>query len=422
MSSSFPQVRRRQPNSGVGAWSNRDSNAVRASVLETALELGIAQNSTVANWIFNTPLAEVPEDVLELHGNPEPEAEVEESQTPALTCGSNTTSDESSSLNSPRNNNSSAGVSGLQAHTRKPSATEPPHVHFEDFSSDQLQLFSPLTLSPRSPAPSNASKVSGDLPSSAEVGCSSEGHSLSKGKGGKQEKKAKKSKPKALDLSKSEGRETDYTSDGGYLSASSNKSQGKSPSKGKSRAIAFFRRRPKKSQRGSDDEDDNGIPPVPAIPAIPRPSSPKPLRYHGTAPSPTRTGFTSLTLNFSSPPASPPRRTSKSPPPPHMAAVPSSSPPRRSKDLSHPLHSPSFVPASASAASTFNPAAATLEVPSSPDSRSSLQRLRLPPLGIIISYLHQPRRRLSLHPNHPLHSHRRRPGGRFQRLPQRQRR
>jgi hypothetical protein len=36
----------------------RDSNALRASVLETALELGFGSNKTVANWIFNNPLEE----------------------------------------------------------------------------------------------------------------------------------------------------------------------------------------------------------------------------------------------------------------------------------------------------------------------------------------------------------------------------
>lgn len=42
---------------------NRDSNALRASVLETALQLGIGNNSTVANWMFNNSLEEVDEEV-----------------------------------------------------------------------------------------------------------------------------------------------------------------------------------------------------------------------------------------------------------------------------------------------------------------------------------------------------------------------
>jgi len=42
---------------------NRDSNALRASVLDAALQLGIGSNSTVANWMFNNPLEEVEEEV-----------------------------------------------------------------------------------------------------------------------------------------------------------------------------------------------------------------------------------------------------------------------------------------------------------------------------------------------------------------------
>lgn len=42
---------------------NRDSNALRASVLETALQLGIGSNSTVADWMFNNSLEEVDEEV-----------------------------------------------------------------------------------------------------------------------------------------------------------------------------------------------------------------------------------------------------------------------------------------------------------------------------------------------------------------------
>jgi hypothetical protein len=38
---------------------NRDSNMVRASVLDVALQLGFGgPNSTVADWIFNNPLDE----------------------------------------------------------------------------------------------------------------------------------------------------------------------------------------------------------------------------------------------------------------------------------------------------------------------------------------------------------------------------
>lgn len=49
---------------------NRDSNALRASVLDAALELGIGNNSTVANWIFNSSIDEVEEEVSLLRSLP----------------------------------------------------------------------------------------------------------------------------------------------------------------------------------------------------------------------------------------------------------------------------------------------------------------------------------------------------------------
>jgi hypothetical protein len=70
MESESLQVRRRPTRAKLGD-SQRNSNVVRASVLETALELGFGQNSTVANWIFNNPLSEEAEDLL-----PEPDSQV----------------------------------------------------------------------------------------------------------------------------------------------------------------------------------------------------------------------------------------------------------------------------------------------------------------------------------------------------------
>ena len=70
MESETPQFRRRPTRAKLGN-PHRDSNVVRASVLETALELGFGQNSTVANWIFNNPLSEEAEDI-----EPEPDDQV----------------------------------------------------------------------------------------------------------------------------------------------------------------------------------------------------------------------------------------------------------------------------------------------------------------------------------------------------------
>ncbi|KAG8215843.1 hypothetical protein J3R82DRAFT_7786 [Butyriboletus roseoflavus] len=386
MASESPQIRR--PSRAKLADSQRNSNVVRASVLETALELGFGQNTTVADWIFNNPLLEEPE---EPHPEPdnrtrpdiksEPAPDVVEGLTnvtfvfqvitPSFTSGSNSTSDESSSLNFP----------------------ESPHVHFGDFPSDQLQLFSPFALSPhdlhhgetrgnslgklprdteRPHSQDNSFRrnPSHETPSigSADTGYTSEGQYLSKGKAGKgkdkhwKPKANKGSKPKAHDISHDGEKDGDYASDGGYLSASSNKSLGKSPGKVKSRAMALFRRRPKKTGRASDDEDEDSIPPVPAIPILPRPSSPKPLERR--AASPTRPGFSPLTLNLTNPPASPPRqRVSKSPPPVHARATP----PQRSDHFSAPQRSASSLAASASAPAILTPAAiaATIPLPSS---------------------------------------------------------
>ncbi|KAG1772070.1 hypothetical protein EDD22DRAFT_1020989 [Suillus occidentalis] len=398
MSHPIPQVRRRPTKFRSGV--RPDSNVVRASVFETALELGI-HNSTVANWIFNSPL---PEEVEELEDIP-PETEAEEVRwhhfgylwtlneslsftslllrsppqtlTPALTFGSQTASDESSATSSPKNNVASA----RRTHMHEPSVFEPPHVHFNDFASAQLTLsLPPLSMAvnerERSGSMSNSSgKPSNDVghqssediarqtdrkcatPSSAksEAGYVSDGQYLSDGAGlkksGKLKGKGKKGKPPTLDLRPGFDEAPGYSSDGGYLSASSSKSQGKS-SKGKSRAMAFFRRKPKKP-RASDEEDDNYIPPVPAMPPMAVPSNPRPLKHLVATPSsPTRSGFTPLTLNFNtSNRASSPvlhSRKDRASPPLARVATPSSTPPRPSEQTvnSMPSPSPSPVPPS----------------------------------------------------------------------------
>ncbi|KAF8639054.1 hypothetical protein AX17_001750 [Amanita inopinata Kibby_2008] len=65
---------------------NRESNALRASVLDVALELGLGTNSTVADWMFNNPVKE---------------EEEEPASPPAPTYGSSI-SEESSSIFSAR--------------------------------------------------------------------------------------------------------------------------------------------------------------------------------------------------------------------------------------------------------------------------------------------------------------------------------
>jgi len=49
----------RPPRPGTGKGSNsRNSNALRASVLDVALELGIGSSSLVTNWMFDNSLQE----------------------------------------------------------------------------------------------------------------------------------------------------------------------------------------------------------------------------------------------------------------------------------------------------------------------------------------------------------------------------
>ncbi|KAH9475032.1 hypothetical protein JR316_0012134 [Psilocybe cubensis] len=81
----------------------RESNALRASVLDAALELGIGSNSLVTDWMFNNPLAE--EDEEEDH-----------TSSPSLTYGSSATSEESSSSAlTPSSSTSSSKFSGAGA-------------------------------------------------------------------------------------------------------------------------------------------------------------------------------------------------------------------------------------------------------------------------------------------------------------------
>ncbi|KAH8824948.1 hypothetical protein DL96DRAFT_151161 [Flagelloscypha sp. PMI_526] len=64
-----------------GEAKSRDSNALRASVLDAALELGIGRNSTMTKWMFSNAVAE--------------EEEEEPQTSPGLTSGSTATSESS---------------------------------------------------------------------------------------------------------------------------------------------------------------------------------------------------------------------------------------------------------------------------------------------------------------------------------------
>ena len=54
----YPSTAQRRPvrvkPTPTNGEANRDSNALRASVLDAALALGFGTNKTVENWMFNT--------------------------------------------------------------------------------------------------------------------------------------------------------------------------------------------------------------------------------------------------------------------------------------------------------------------------------------------------------------------------------
>ncbi|KAF8995541.1 hypothetical protein BDQ17DRAFT_1430286 [Cyathus striatus] len=76
----IPRTRPLHPAATPNLEVNRESNALRASVLDAALQLGIGSNNLVAAWMFNNPVQE---------------EEEEDQVSPSLTYGSSATSDES---------------------------------------------------------------------------------------------------------------------------------------------------------------------------------------------------------------------------------------------------------------------------------------------------------------------------------------
>ncbi|KAG6840437.1 hypothetical protein C0991_006749 [Blastosporella zonata] len=95
----------------------RESNALRASVLDVALQLGIGNNSTVADWMFNNPLAEEDEEEL---------------RSPSLTHASTATSEESSSGRFPLTPPSSHTQPNFYSIQAKLFDAPENHIHFDD--------------------------------------------------------------------------------------------------------------------------------------------------------------------------------------------------------------------------------------------------------------------------------------------------
>jgi len=63
----FPTTRmQRPPKQQQKDAASRDSNAIRASVLDVALELGIGATSLGADWMFNNSVSEEDEILAEV--------------------------------------------------------------------------------------------------------------------------------------------------------------------------------------------------------------------------------------------------------------------------------------------------------------------------------------------------------------------
>ncbi|KAI9456057.1 hypothetical protein BJY52DRAFT_1277863 [Lactarius psammicola] len=161
---------------------SRDSNALRASVLDAALELGIGTSRAVENLIFNTV---------------DEEDDVDSFTTPALTSASAATSDE----NSPSVPPFPPPTLDIQ-HTRAPS--------------DDSHSYAPSSL--RSNQPRKLRKARKD------DGYDSDGGYLSDGS-----KKKKKSKDRKNTGTSSH--EADFSIDGGYLTDATKKSSEKKKDK-----------------------------------------------------------------------------------------------------------------------------------------------------------------------------------------------
>ncbi|KAI0349383.1 hypothetical protein OH77DRAFT_1432121 [Trametes cingulata] len=211
----FARPQRVDPNS-----ENRGSG-LRASILESALELGVGTSRTVAQWMFN-PLDEV---VEEDDGN-------EDSNSPSLTYASTATSDESN-LSAGLAQRSQPGAGILVAGKDQPLSLDTsvqdsqrnllspegatPALHTQrSLQFDLRATPEPRVVSPV-PSPQPKSKLSKLRRRMKPDGYESDGGYMSEG--GKSKEKEKKSK-KAAKSKKGDGETgaTDYESDGGYLS------------------------------------------------------------------------------------------------------------------------------------------------------------------------------------------------------------
>ncbi|TFK51288.1 hypothetical protein OE88DRAFT_1527669 [Heliocybe sulcata] len=248
---------------------NRDSNMVRASILNTALELGVGRNRTVTNWMFN---------------GIDEEDEEEESMSPALTSAS-TASD--NSVGTPQMSSGAFAYPGPAGRV-PPLTTKPtPRVEFD-------LTRPPPTPDTVSPVPVSAPTNQGFLKSrfgrskskrddgyetdgaTTDTGSkkknnkkgkpSGEGHETD-GDGGKSKKKNKKKK------------EDGEESDGGYLSdftrrRKKDKKPKASPSPGEESDGGYLSEASSKKMKsffrmnGRSGSGSKNPPPVPSLPDL----------------------------------------------------------------------------------------------------------------------------------------------------------
>ncbi|KAL7278161.1 hypothetical protein ACG7TL_008133 [Trametes sanguinea] len=221
---SFARPQRADPNP-----ENRTSG-LRASILESALELGIASNRTVANWMFNS-VPEVDE-----------EAENEDTTSPSLTYASTATSEESN-LSAGLAQRAQPGVGILvngkdislsldtsvqdsQRTGHSPERTTPPDstqrtLQFDLRATPEPRMYSPSPSPATAPSPQPKSKLSKlRRKNKPDGGYESDGGYMSDG--GKTKEKEKKSRMFGRSKkSETDAGATDHETDGGYLSEAS---------------------------------------------------------------------------------------------------------------------------------------------------------------------------------------------------------
>ncbi|KAI0665571.1 hypothetical protein C8Q78DRAFT_995428 [Trametes maxima] len=316
----FARPQRVDPNT-----ENRGSG-LRASILESALELGVGTNRTVANWIFNP----VPED---------DEGEgTEDVNSPSLTYASTATSEESNlSAGLTQHSQPGAGilvngkdqplsldtsVQDTQRSGPSPAANTPPEsmhraLHFDLSATPEPRVYSPV------PSPQPKSKLSKLRRKMKPDGYESDGGYVSESgkskekekKGGKlfgrnkkgdgdgadesdggylsevalkkkKSKKEKKEKPKSKNT---ESPTTENETDKGYSSSfsrnrsrkqtvtspvSGDESDGGYLSEASSKKKRFFRLNSRSRKKDSFDSAEQA-PPVPALPVLPHPIADK---------------------------------------------------------------------------------------------------------------------------------------------------